>query len=74
PPGPKPLPFIGNYLDLPKTKKWLTMDAWFKEHGDIVYYRIFGQGVLMLGSLKRCHDLFDKRASIYSSRPQLVML
>ncbi|KIJ41713.1 hypothetical protein M422DRAFT_229524 [Sphaerobolus stellatus SS14] len=74
PPGPKPLPFIGNYLDLPKTKDWLTMDRWFKRYGDMVYYRVFDQGVLILGSLKGCQDTFEKRSAIYSGRPQLVML
>ncbi|KIJ26837.1 hypothetical protein M422DRAFT_785117 [Sphaerobolus stellatus SS14] len=42
--------------------------------GDMVYYRVFGQGILALGSVKRCHDLFDKRSSIYSSRPENIML
>ncbi|KIJ26825.1 hypothetical protein M422DRAFT_88700, partial [Sphaerobolus stellatus SS14] len=65
---------IGNYLDIPKTKEWLNLDKWFKEHGDIVYYQLFGKGILALGSLKRCHEIFEKRSGIYSSRPELIML
>jgi hypothetical protein len=30
PPGPKPLPIIGNVLDLPKTYLWLTFQKWGK--------------------------------------------
>ncbi|KIJ25389.1 hypothetical protein M422DRAFT_273670 [Sphaerobolus stellatus SS14] len=74
PPGPKGWPLIGNYLDIPKTKEWLNLDKWFKEHGDIVYYQLFGKGILALGSLNRCHEIFEKRSSIYSSRPGLIML
>ncbi|KIJ25376.1 hypothetical protein M422DRAFT_237031 [Sphaerobolus stellatus SS14] len=74
PPGPKPLPLLGNYLERPKEEPWLVTDKWIKQYGDLVYYRILGQGVLVLGSLKRTHDLFDKRSKIYSSRPYSYML
>lgn len=33
PPGPKPLPFIGNMLDMPIDMPWLVYDSWFKTHG-----------------------------------------
>ncbi|KIJ28079.1 hypothetical protein M422DRAFT_784656 [Sphaerobolus stellatus SS14] len=74
PPGPKPRLLIGNYLDRPKNQEWLTLDEWFRVYGDLVYYRIFGQGVLVLGSMKRCQDLLDKRSRVYSSRPRQLML
>jgi len=74
PPGPKRLPILGNYFDIPEKDPWVTMDAWFKKFGDMVYYEVFGQRILVLGSRKRAHDLFDKRAENYSDRPPRFML
>lgn len=42
--------------------------------GDIVYFEILGQPFLILGSLRRTTDLFDKRSSKYSNRPRFPML
>jgi hypothetical protein len=33
PPGPKPLPIIGNLLDIPSTSAWLTYTLWRKQYG-----------------------------------------
>jgi len=74
PPGPKGLPIIGNLLDIPEEKMWITADKWFQQYGDIVYYKVFGQGLLLLGSLERTRDIYEKCSSIYSSRRQPVML
>jgi hypothetical protein len=42
--------------------------------GDMVYFKIFGQGFLVLGSPKRTNDLFDKRSANYSDRANMPML
>ena len=33
PPGPKPLPFIGNLHQVPKTHPWLKYTEWAKQYG-----------------------------------------
>jgi hypothetical protein len=41
--------------------------------GDIVYLETFGKGILILDSMEAVVDLLERRGSIYSSRPQVVM-
>ena len=33
PPGPRPLPFVGNRNQIPKVKPWLQMAKWAEEYG-----------------------------------------
>jgi hypothetical protein len=33
PPGPKPLPIVGNVLDMPPEMEWLTFTEWGKRFG-----------------------------------------
>ena len=37
PPGPKPLPLIGNTHQVPKTHPWLTYTEWAKKYGIVEY-------------------------------------
>lgn len=37
PPGPPGRLLIGNLLDLPTTKEWLTFNQWAKDYGELVY-------------------------------------
>ena len=41
--------------------------------GDMVFFKILGQP-LVLGSVERTFDLFEKRSSNYSDRPRFPML
>jgi hypothetical protein len=50
PPGPKPLPLIGNLLDMPKEKVWETYRKWNERYGDIVYLEALGSKMMILGS------------------------
>lgn len=72
PPGPKPLPFIGNVL--PKEKDWETYSEWAKQYGDVVYVHSFGKPIIILNTYEAVCDLLERRSSIYSDRPYLVML
>jgi len=53
---------------------WLPARQWQKDFGDVVYLHILGQGLVFLGSPEATNDLMEKRGSIYSDKPQLVMI
>ncbi|GJJ08157.1 hypothetical protein Clacol_002365 [Clathrus columnatus] len=72
PPGPKPLPFIGNKL--PRKKDWETYTEWGNKYGDIVYAHSYGKPIIILNSYKAAYDLMESRSSIYSDRPHLIVL
>lgn len=37
PPGPRPLPIIGNVLGIPREKQWLTYNKWASVYGEFMY-------------------------------------
>ncbi|TFK34662.1 cytochrome P450 [Crucibulum laeve] len=74
PPGPKPVPLLGNIRDLTTKELWLPASQWAKQFGDVTYLHVLGQGLVFLNSPEAAFDLLDKRGSIYSDKPQLVMV
>jgi len=74
PPGPRPLPIIGNLLDIPKKFSWLAYSKFSKKHGNILSFQIFGQVIVVLNSAEAAKDLLEKRSAIYSDRPVLPIL
>jgi len=42
--------------------------------GDMVFFKVLGQPILILNSVKRTNDLFEKRSSNYSDRKSGIML
>ncbi|KAF9444744.1 cytochrome P450 [Macrolepiota fuliginosa MF-IS2] len=73
PPGPKPLPFIGNLHQVPRQEPFKVYRQWARTYGPVMYFRIFKRDFIILDSLKAITDLFEKRSSRYSTRPRLVM-
>ncbi|PPQ98487.1 hypothetical protein CVT26_013888 [Gymnopilus dilepis] len=73
PPGPKPLPLIGNVYDVPRDVPWKVFEEWGRKYGDIIYFHTFGKPIIILNSFAAAHDLLDKRGAIYSYRPQFAM-
>ncbi|ETW78619.1 cytochrome P450 monooxygenase 85 [Heterobasidion irregulare TC 32-1] len=68
-PGPKGLPIIGNVLDIPKNREWITYEKWGKEFGsDIIHVEAFGTHLIVLNSAKVAKELFERRSSLYSDR------
>jgi hypothetical protein len=85
PPGPRPLPLIGNLLDIPKEFSWLSYTQLSKNHGmiyfaekgllteamtgDVLSFHVFGKVIVVLNSLKANKDLLERRGDIYLDRP-----
>ncbi|KAF8919622.1 CyP450 monooxygenase [Mucidula mucida] len=74
PPGPTPLPILGNLLDIPKGKPWECFAELSKTYGDLVYMSAAGINVLVVNSVKGAEDLFDKHSRNYSDRPFIPMV
>ncbi|KAL0566127.1 hypothetical protein V5O48_015888 [Marasmius crinis-equi] len=74
PPGPKPVPLLGNILDLTPKELWLRATSWAKVYGDITYLHVFGQPLVFLNTPHAVFELLDKRGSIYADKPHLTMV
>lgn len=73
PPGPKPLPIIGNLHQAPKSHGWQTYREWSRKYGPIVHVNMLGQHIIILNKSEVAHDLLAKRGAIFSDRPRLFV-
>ncbi|KAI9059151.1 CyP450 monooxygenase [Trametes sanguinea] len=73
PPGPKPLPLIGNALDFPTKDLGQGLRDMNLKYGELVYLNMVGQPMVILGTHEAAVDLLEKRSSIYSGRSQSTM-
>ena len=76
PPGPKPLPLLGNLLDIPKEQPWVKYKEWAKQYGE--WFPHFGPLTRLLTMESRGHPwpsptrestVRDLAFSASSSRP-----
>ncbi|PBK60874.1 cytochrome P450, partial [Armillaria solidipes] len=73
PPGPKGLSFIGNDLDIPSEKEWLTFARWGEKYGHIASVSVLGRRIVVINSAQTAIDILDKKGAIYSDRPIVAM-
>ncbi|TFK24572.1 cytochrome P450 [Coprinopsis marcescibilis] len=72
-PGPRRLPFIGNALQMPQERPWLTFAEWAKTYGDLFQVDILGRPLVVINSATVARDLLDKRSATNSDRPHFTM-
>nr|WMY26074.1 AzoC [Aspergillus insulicola] len=69
PPGPKPLPVLGNLFQIPKERYWERYQELHRKYGPIFSLNMGTKVVIVLGNHQVANDLLEKRSRIYSSRP-----
>lgn len=75
PPGPFPLPIVGNVLQLPKSKPWIIFEKWSQDYNDPLITVWVGRAPsIIVNDAWTASELMEKRANIYSSRPRHVVL
>ncbi|KAG6335677.1 hypothetical protein ID866_3411 [Astraeus odoratus] len=72
PPGPPPLPIVGNVTTINKGAPWLTYTEWGVAYGDLVYTRFFNEELILVNSLELTRALFDQHSNLYSDRPPMA--
>ncbi|KAG1855195.1 cytochrome P450 [Suillus subalutaceus] len=73
PPGPRGWPLIGNVLDMPRIKPWLTFTEWGQKYGDITHIEVLGRHIIVLNSTKAALEMMDSKSTLYSDRPVVPM-
>lgn len=71
PPGPPGWPLIGNILDMPNVRPWLTFTEWGKKYGGMSHIEVLGQHIVVLNSFETAMEMLDNKSTIYSDRPIL---
>ena len=74
PPGPTPLPFLGNKFQLAKRRPWLQFQEWSKIYGPIFTVWIGRRPTVVISDPVIASDLMESRSSKYSSRPRMVAM
>ncbi|KAH7323680.1 cytochrome P450 [Rhexocercosporidium sp. MPI-PUGE-AT-0058] len=73
PPGPLPIPFIGNVLSFPKDNFFLTLEEWSHIYGPIYTIWVGRSPRIIISDPAIAVELMSRRGSRYSSRPRMIV-
>lgn len=73
PPGPNPVPFLGNVHQLPMDYQEAAIKQWGQKFGSLIYARFFRRHTIMINSMEVAQDLLEKRSANYSDRPPFIL-
>lgn len=75
PPGPFPLPIVGNHFQIPKSRPWIAWEQWARYYDSPMMTIWIGREPrIILSDAWVASDLMEKRSDIFSSRPKLVVM
>lgn len=74
PPGPPPIPFLGNKNIIPKSSPWIQFEAWSRQYGPIFTLWIGRRPTVMISDPVVAQELLEKRSNKYSSRPRMIAM
>ena len=74
PPEPPGEPVLGHLRIIPVDNPEYAYMRWSQEYNsDILSFRVLGQSVIVLNSVRMAVDLLDKRGSNYCDRPRFIL-
>lgn len=68
-PGPNSLPLIGNWRDTRGKPLYLVLTRWSRQFGDFFSYRVGSDPVFVVTGISAFDELFNKKGTLYNSRP-----
>lgn len=73
PPGPFPLPIVGNHFNIPKWQPWTKFEEWSRKlDNPMITIWLGSRPVVVLNDAWTASELLEQRADVFSSRPRFV--
>ncbi|KAJ2894787.1 uncharacterized protein MKZ38_007216 [Zalerion maritima] len=74
PPGPFPLPIVGNTFSLPDRKPWIYFEELARRFdAPVLTFWVGRNPTVWINDAWSAHEIFEKRAQIYTSRPRMIV-
>lgn len=75
PPGPFPLPIVGNHFQTPSHKPWIAWEQWAKYYDSPMFTLWIGRHPrIILSDAWVASELMERKSEIFSSRPRFILM